>query len=771
MKYNKTVALLSPILALGFAANIWADTLFSDNFDRPDSTVVGNGWSESASVYGSPLPDMIFLSGNRLQFAKNTPGVNRDAAVHRPFAHGCGIQISGNMEWVSGAPYAGVKLGINSDANEQAGNGLFIYMFRPSSSISFVNDGFLSAAPFVFTAAQYNFEWTISSDCSTELRLWETGQSRPTSPVGTSPATTLISRANPQFKIGTIGIGVPTYPDYDVRFDNILITTLTHASLYEGGDIIVGDLTTGSIIKVDPLSGAQTVISTGGSLVAPGGIAFDQNGDIILADLHALGGACPVGCGGVIRIDRTTGAQTVISSGGNFHNPFGIVVESNGNLVVSEEGGPNPGKILRVDPVTGVQQILSTASVFRDPQSLALDDQGYILVSEGSAGGGGFNGSVVVVDPLTGSDSILSGGGLLVSPWGIAIDQFDGIFLTEPGGKKIVRVDRSSGSQSLVSSSGIFIEPTGIDVDQNGDLLVADRTQIVKVDPVSGSQIVISSGGNLIRLSSLAIAPFDSSFLLDFPLEGGVSAYNVSVTAIMDHQSAPANIEDGEIVAFNGAKAVCEDGCFIIKKNGNKGLCVDKIEDFSCDQLEGKKSINGVFEYTLLPGSNLPNNMLAGDYLAYDSHSGYDFDSGTRILAATKGTMCALTSRTVKPKNSGIWRDENKCPIKIDIVNPSKGNNDGWKDSHTFYILHEDGMSTWYLHAGTKKGDDDTLEAGIFADLLSQGYADVDALQHVAFVGNRGAGTGKHLHFEVREIDGQTRRDPYSTPILWKVTE
>lgn len=35
-------------------------------------------------------------------------------------------------------------------------------------------------------------------------------------------------------------------------------------------------------------------------------------GDILVVNQHGLGGECPLGCGGVIRIDPVTGAQTAV---------------------------------------------------------------------------------------------------------------------------------------------------------------------------------------------------------------------------------------------------------------------------------------------------------------------------------------------------------------------------------------------------------------------------------------------------------------------------
>jgi hypothetical protein len=50
-------------------------------------------------------------------------------------------------------------------------------------------------------------------------------------------------------------------------------------------------------------------------------VAIEANGQILVADPTAFGGG-----GGVIRIDPETGSQTIVSSGGSFVDPIGIAV-------------------------------------------------------------------------------------------------------------------------------------------------------------------------------------------------------------------------------------------------------------------------------------------------------------------------------------------------------------------------------------------------------------------------------------------------------------
>jgi DNA-binding beta-propeller fold protein YncE len=73
----------------------------------------------------------------------------------------------------------------------------------------------------------------------------------------------------------------------------------------DDGDILVADRDAfggflGAVIRIDPLSGAQTTVSEGGTFVDPTGVALEADGgDILVADARA----------GVIRVDPRSGAQ------------------------------------------------------------------------------------------------------------------------------------------------------------------------------------------------------------------------------------------------------------------------------------------------------------------------------------------------------------------------------------------------------------------------------------------------------------------------------
>src|SRR4051812_30166956 len=81
----------------------------------------------------------------------------------------------------------------------------------------------------------------------------------------------------------------------------------TTAVTLRAGDIAVSDQLGSTVYRIDRLTGARTVISSGGLLAHPIGLALEANGQIVVGD-----SANDI----VIRIDPTTSTQTLLSSGG-----------------------------------------------------------------------------------------------------------------------------------------------------------------------------------------------------------------------------------------------------------------------------------------------------------------------------------------------------------------------------------------------------------------------------------------------------------------------
>jgi K319-like protein/NHL repeat-containing protein len=292
---------------------------------------------------------------------------------------------------------------------------------------------------------------------------------------------------------------------------NAVITFTAATTADAGGEILVSELNPsgpGSIIKVDPVTGAQTTLFSGGSFVNPTGMALDGNGNLLVAD---------IGLRGIIKVDSVTGMQTIVSSGGFFSKPRGLAIDSNGDILVADENAFGfPGAIIKVDPVTGAQTVLTKSAdgpMFL-PIEVEIDSNGDLLVTirrfEGSSVGG-----IIKVNPVTGAQTILTSGSLFVFPVGLAIGTNGDIFVADfdafggPGG--VIKVDPATGAQTAISSGGMFVDPVDVKVNSNGDLLVLDLNAfggpggVIKVDPATGTQMAISYGGLFVEPVALLI--------------------------------------------------------------------------------------------------------------------------------------------------------------------------------------------------------------------------------------------------------------------------
>ena len=250
-----------------------------------------------------------------------------------------------------------------------------------------------------------------------------------------------------------------------------------------------------SIIRVDPLTGFQTTVSTGGLLVGTNDIAIAANGDLLVADRAAFGGF-----GGVIRVNPLTGAQSEVSSGGFFREPFGLDIAANGEIFVGDpDAFGGVGGVIRVDPSTGFQTVLSSGGNFFDPRGVAIAANGDLFVADaaGVVGQGGGPGRIIKVNPVDGTQTVVASAGLLVDPFYLAIATNGDLFVADPNGftgqGRVLRIS-PGGSPSILSSGGQFGDPLGI-----------------AIVPILGTQVAIDikpgSFPNSINLKSKGVIP------------------------------------------------------------------------------------------------------------------------------------------------------------------------------------------------------------------------------------------------------------------------
>jgi sugar lactone lactonase YvrE len=253
-----------------------------------------------------------------------------------------------------------------------------------------------------------------------------------------------------------------------------------------------------AVIHVDPVSGDQTIITSGGNFSRPGHLVINEAHEIFVIEEVRFS---PLGTA-VIRVDPATGAQFVVSSGGMFFDAHDVDLDASGDLIVADFTGPRgPGGIFRVDPGNGDQTLILETGI---SAHAAVEASGDIVVSNFNA----FGARLARVDPVAGTLASLNEDvgfcrGLAIEPDGSILVNDAGAF---GGASNVFRVDPISGARTTVASSALFT--TDIAVGPGGDIYVTrvDDT-VYRVDPITGAQEIVSSGGIFGELRGVAVVP------------------------------------------------------------------------------------------------------------------------------------------------------------------------------------------------------------------------------------------------------------------------
>jgi sugar lactone lactonase YvrE len=283
----------------------------------------------------------------------------------------------------------------------------------------------------------------------------------------------------------------------------------------------------GRVIRVDPVTGRQTLVSSGNLLVDPAGLAIAPDGLIyVIENIGTLGQP------GVVSVSPATGAQTLVTQGGQLCYPFGIAVHPNGSLLVTDYGDFNDGTtvincthdfgaLVKVDPVTKAQMILSRnaaqwGNLFRNPLGVAVEPDGGILVVNQNGGT-----ALVAVNPDTGvqdAETTNSGTDRFVVPQRPSLTPDGDVVVSDftlddlEGG--LVSVDLPDGGQSILRQDRqLFNNPLGVAV-------VANRAPVAAL---SASPSTVAGGGQVSLDASASSDPEGLQLRYSWDLDGNGS--------------------------------------------------------------------------------------------------------------------------------------------------------------------------------------------------------------------------------------------------------
>ena len=269
------------------------------------------------------------------------------------------------------------------------------------------------------------------------------------------------------------------------------------------------------------VNGHDDGLGAAASFYYPIGVAVDSNGNVYVAD-NFNHNIRKVSAGGVVVTFAgygRSGSDDGIGSQAGFNRPSGVAVDANGNVYVADTNNYKIRKITSSFVVTtlagsgsmGTADGIGAAASFSSPYGIAVDVNGNVFVSDYGSNKIRKITSSGVVTTLAGSGSNSSADGIgaaasFSSPLSVAVDSNGNVYVADYGSSKIRKVTSSGvvttlagsvvGNSDGTGSSASFNWPSGVAVDSNGNVFVADsrNEKIRKITPLGEVTTVAGSG-------------------------------------------------------------------------------------------------------------------------------------------------------------------------------------------------------------------------------------------------------------------------------------
>jgi len=569
------------------------------------------------------------------------------------------------------------------------------------------------------TSAQLNYPRGVSVDSSGNLFIADTFNSRIRRvDAATQTITTVVGTGSNCYpSTATCGDGGPA--------TSAELSNSAGVTVDSSGNLFIADGGNYRIRRVDAARQTiTTVVGTGGNCypstatcgdggpataaqVWPIGVALDTSGNLFIADSANTR---------IRRVDAATETITTAAGGGTggdgglasnsiLVGPYGVAVDSSGNLLISEDSSlilDNTNcRVRRVDAATQIITTLAgngshgfsgdgglaTSAQLNTPWGLSVDSSENLFIADSDNNRIRRRDAVTqVITTVAGNDTqgFSGDGGPATSaelhlPTGVALDSSENLFIADWGNNRIRRVDAvtqvistvaGNGSQGFSGDGGPatsaeLCAPYGVAVDSSGNLFIADYcnncirrvdavTQVISTVAGNGSQGFSGDGGlatsaQLTRPIAVAVDSLGNLFVGD----GGNNRIR-RVDAVRQVIST---------VAGNGSQGFSGDGgpATSAALSDFSGVAVDGsgdlfIADFANNRI--RKVALHPQDFTLVAaGSSSSATVSPGGTATYTltatSIGGFNQAVSLACSGAPSEATCQLSQTSLTPSSSG----------------------------------------------------------------------------------------------------------------------
>jgi sugar lactone lactonase YvrE len=422
-------------------------------------------------------------------------------------------------------------------------------------------------------------------------RTGPTGNTGPTGATGNTGATGSAGTTGPTGSMGIDGFsgGLTLQLDYttQVASGDTVVTTLagqtstgstngtgTNASFWNprevavdsSGNVYVADTVNHLIRKitsaglVTTFAGSSSGSSDGTGINAqfyfPCGVALDSSGNIYVADTtnHRIR---KITSAGVVTTfaGSSTGSSDGTGTNAQFNTPWGIAVDSSGNVYIGDAANNRVRKITSAGVVTtlagsssGSSDGTGTNASFASLRSVAVDSVGNVYVADTNNHRVRKITSAGVVTTLAGSSQGSADGtgtnATFREPIGIEVDSEGNVYVGDSGNNRIRKITSAGVVTTLVGSSQGSSNGTGTNATFNYPMGIAPNS--------TGTILYVAdSGNNAIRKITLGADP---NTYVDTPLTGTLlTTFNPSLSS--STITIPASTTNAKVASFTVAAA------------------------------------------------------------------------------------------------------------------------------------------------------------------------------------------------------------------------